>query len=59
MAGITIKDLKEAFPDKLSIARVMTNINAKYSNAISSIYIDKRFRKDKIALKKFLAYLVV
>ena len=56
MAGITIKDLKEAFPDKLSIARVMTNINAKYSNAISSIYIDKRFRKDKIAsLKKFFS----
>ena len=35
MAGITIKDLEKEFSDKLSIARVMTNINAKYSSAIS------------------------
>ena len=56
MAGITIKDLEKEFSDKLSIARVMTNINAKYSSAISSIYIDKQFRKDKIvSLKKFFS----
>ncbi len=52
MAGVKTKDLKNKLSDKISIARVMTNINAKFGNAISSIYIEKRFKKDKaVSLK--------
>lgn len=47
MAGVKIKDLKNHLPNHCNIARVMTNINAKYNNAISSIYFDKSFKKTK------------
>ena len=47
MAGVKTKDIKNKLSDKISIARVMTNINAKFGNAISSIYLEKGFKKDK------------
>ena len=54
MAGIKVKNLKKKISHTPSIARIMTNINAKYSNATSSIYLDRGFKKDKItSLKKF------
>ena len=49
MAGVKTKDLKNILSDKILIARVMTNINAKYGNAISSIYMEKRIKKDDAA----------
>ena len=56
MAGIKIKDLKRKVSNSPSFARVMTNINAKYSNAISSIYLGQGFKKDKIiSLKNFFS----
>ncbi len=56
MAGISIKDLKNRLSDNYSLARVMTNINAKYGNAISSICLGQNFSKEKISsLRKFFS----
>ena len=48
MAGVKTKDLKDKLSGEVLIARVMTNINAKFGNAISSIYTEKRIKKNDI-----------
>jgi len=48
MAGVKTKDLKDKLSGEVLIARVMTNINAKFGNAISSIYMEKRIKKNDI-----------
>ena len=54
MAGVKISDLKAQLSTQSNVLRVMTNINAKYNNAISSVYFDKSFKKVHMApLKKF------
>jgi pyrroline-5-carboxylate reductase len=56
MAGVKIRDLKSQLPSQSNVLRVMTNINAKYNNAISSLYFDKSFKKTRITpLKKFFS----
>ena len=56
MAGVKISDLKAQLPTQSNVLRVMTNINAKYNNAISSIYFDKSFKKTHIPpLKGFFS----
>ena len=56
MAGVKIRDLKSQLPSQSNVLRVMTNINAKYNNAISSLYFDKSFKKTRItSLKKFFS----
>ena len=56
MAGVKIRDLKSQLPSQSNVLRVMTNINAKYNNAISSLYFDKSFKKTSVTpLKKFFS----
>ena len=56
MAGIKVKDIKREFSNSPEIARVMTNINAKYGKAISSVYLGQGFKRNKvISLKSFFS----
>ena len=55
MAGIKIKEIANVCNGHKIIIRAMTNINAKYSNAISFFYFDKKIRLEhkKLAIKLF------
>ena len=44
MAGIKIKEISNECNGHKIIIRAMTNLNAKYSNAISFFYFDKKIR---------------